>query len=83
MTKNKAKNRGIDSLLDYLDQQINGYYQKTGNYPQKIILSNLGHAKLFSELELEPILDNCWKNKKDNYKGILIEISNIEQINLE
>ena len=83
MTKNKAKNRGIESLLGYLDKEINAYYQKTGNYPSKIILSVPGLRKIFSELELEPTLDNSWKDKQDNYRGIKIEISNIEELKLE
>ena len=83
MTKNKAKNKDIESLLGYLDEKINGYYQKTGNYPKKIIMSPGGRTKLFFELELEPPLDNSWKDTKDNYRGIKIEISNIEQIKLE
>jgi hypothetical protein len=70
-------------ILDYLDEIINGYYQKTGNYPQKIIMSPRSKEKLFSELELEPPLDNSWKDKQDNYRGIKIEISNIEQLKLE
>jgi hypothetical protein len=83
MTKNKAKNRSMGGLLGYLDQQINGYYKKTGNYPKKIIMSPGSKEKLFSELELEPTMDNSWKDKQDNYRGIKIEISNIEEIKLE
>jgi len=84
MTKNKAKNKDIESLLGYLDEKINGYYQKTGSYPKKIIMSpGGGRTKLFSELELEPTMDNSWKDKQDNYRGIKIEISNIEEIKLE
>jgi hypothetical protein len=82
LTKNKAKNRDIVTFLEYLDQQINGYYQKTGNNPTKIILSASGRKKLFSELELET-LDNSWRNKKDNYRGIKIQTSNIEELKLE
>jgi hypothetical protein len=75
----------MGSLLGYLDQQINGYYKKTGNYPKKIIMCPGSKQKLFSELELEPTLDNCWFDKKEllNYRGIKIEISNIEEIKLE
>jgi hypothetical protein len=83
MTKKQGKNRGIESLLGYLDEQINGYYQKTGNYPIKLIISKETRDKIFAELNLEPTLDNCWFNKKDNYRNIKIEISNIEQIKLE
>jgi hypothetical protein len=83
MTKNKAKNRGMGTLLEYLDREIENFRKKTGNYPKKIILSEPGKKKIFSELELEPTIDNCWKDKQDNYRGIKIEISNIEQIKLE
>jgi len=83
MTKNKAGNEGIGSLLGYLDKQINGYYQKIRNYPKKIIMSPGSKEKLFTELLLEPDLTLSWFDKQDNYRGIKIEISNIEEIKLE
>lgn len=39
--------------------------------------------KLFAELLLEPTLDNCWFDKKDNYRNILIEIRDIDFLKLE
>jgi len=74
MTKNKAKNEGIGSLLGYLDERINGYYQKNNVWPGKIILSKESRDKIFAELLLEPTMDLCWFDKKDNYRGIKIEI---------
>ena len=83
MTKNKAKNGGMGTLLEYLDREINGFYQKTGNYPKKIIMSPGSKEKLFSELELGTDLSNSWKDTQNNYRGIKIKISNIEEIKLE
>lgn len=83
MTKNKAKNEGIGTLLEYLDREIELFRQKTGNYPKKIILSRLACEKVFFELELEPIMDNCWKDKQDNYRGISIYIKENVFIELE
>ena len=75
MTKNKAKNKGIGTVLDYLDNEIEKFYQKNGNYPKKIIISKDTKDKVFAELELEPIMDNCWKTEKGlNYRGIKFEI---------
>jgi hypothetical protein len=83
MTKNKAKNEVMGTLLGYLDREINNYYQRTGSYPKKIIMSPGSKEKLFTELLLEPDLTLSWFDKQDNYRGIKIEISNIEEIKLE
>ena len=82
MRQKQAKNRAIRTLLDLLDKSIEGFYQKTGNYPLKIIMNKIIKDKLFSELS-ELILDNSWRDFGDNYRGIKIEIYNIEQIKLE
>jgi len=74
MTKIKAGNKGIGTILDYLDDSINGFYQKNNNYPKLILMSKETKDKLFTELELEPIMDNSWFDTKNNYRGIPIEI---------
>jgi len=74
MTKIKAGNKGMGTMLDCLDSQINGYYQKNNNYPNLILMNKETKDKLFTELELEPIMDNSWYNTKNNYRGIPIEI---------
>jgi hypothetical protein len=61
-------------LLDYLDEMINGYYQKNNTYPTRIIMNKETKDKIFIELGLEPEIDNSWKDSKDNYRGIEIEI---------
>lgn len=62
-----------DKLLTYLDHLINDYYQNNNVWPGKIILSQETKDKIFEALDLET-LDNSWKDKRDNYKGIPIEI---------
>jgi len=83
MTKNKAGKGSMGVFLEYLDNQLEIYKQRNNNYPNKIIMSKKTKDKLFAELELEPTMDNSWVDKQDNYRGIKIEISNIEQIKLE
>lgn len=60
-------------ILDILDQKINGYYQLNKEYPNKIIMSQETKNKIFIELE-EIDINLSWKDKKDNYRGIKIEI---------
>ena len=63
------------SILKFLDEKIEGYYQKTGNYPSTIMISKEAEKKISAELNLETGLDLSWKeNKLSNYKGIKIEI---------
>jgi len=83
MRQKQVKNKVIRTLLDLLDESIEGFYQRTRNYPVKIIMNKTIKDKLFSELELEPKLDNSWRDTRDNYRGIKIEIHNIEQIKIE
>jgi hypothetical protein len=83
MTKNKTKKGGIGSLLGYLDNQIELFRQKNNNYPFKIIMNKETRDKIFTELENDIDISLSWKDKKNNYRGIKIEISNIEQIKLE
>jgi hypothetical protein len=71
------------NILDLLDEQISGFYQRTGNYPKKIIMSPGSKEKLFSELELGTDLSNSWADKKDNYKNIPIEVKDIDFLKLE
>lgn len=82
MKQKQIKNRTIQTLLDFLDKKIEEFYQKRGNYPKKIKISLPGQNKIFSELA-ELTLDNSWRDTQDNYRGIKIEINNIEDIKLE
>jgi len=71
------------NILSYLDEQIEGFKQKKEDYPSKIIVSKQVYDKIFSELELEPQMDCSWKDGKDNYRGIILEIKDIEFLKLE
>ena len=82
MRQKQAKNKVIRTLLDLLDESIEGFYKRTGNYPKKIKINVPGQKKIFSELA-ELTLDNSWRDSHDNYRGIKIEITNIEDIKLE
>lgn len=63
------------SILKFLDEKIEGYYQGKGNYPSTIFISKETEKKINAELNLETGLDLSWKeNKLNNYKGIKIEI---------
>jgi hypothetical protein len=83
MTKNKAKNKVIGTLLGYLDDRIEHFYQANKNYPTLIIVSKEAHDKIFEELALETDLSNSWYDKKDNYKNIKIKIQKVEGIELK
>jgi hypothetical protein len=84
MTKNKAKNEGMGTLLGYLDEKLNSYYQKNNLWPGKIIMSKEAKDKIFAELDLTGIKDNnSWYDTKDNYRGISIEIKDIDFLKLE
>ena len=77
MTKNKAKNKDIGTLIGYLEEEIEGFNLKNNDYPVKIFMNKETKDKLFTELELEPSMntEKCWKDKKElNYRGIPIEI---------
>lgn len=70
-------------ILPYLDKELENFKMRTGNYPAKIMVNKKIYDKIFAELE-EYYLDNCWKEKGDNYRGIELVIdNNIERINLE
>lgn len=70
-------------VLDYLDREIEYFKQKNNNYPAKIIMNKETKDKLFAEIEKENFITNSWKDRQDNYRGILIETSQEEQIKLE
>ena len=70
-------------MLDYLDQKIFKFRKKTGDYPTKIVMNKKTKDKIFEELKLGVTIDNCWIDKKDNYRNIKIEIKKIETIKLE
>jgi spore coat polysaccharide biosynthesis protein SpsF (cytidylyltransferase family) len=61
------------NILNLLDEKINGYFQKNNDYPAEIIMDKGTKDKIFEELNLIA-LDNSWKEKNDNYKGIKIVI---------
>jgi hypothetical protein len=83
MTKNKAGNEGIGDILGYLDREIETFRQNTGNYPNLILISKETKNKLFTELEKENFITNSWKDSRDNYRGIKIEIRDIDFLKLE
>jgi len=83
MAKDKAKNKGIDTLLEYLDDRIEKFYKMNNDYPARIILSKEAHDKIFAELALETDLSNSWYDKKDNYKNIKFLIKKVEGIELK
>jgi hypothetical protein len=62
------------NILNYLDNEIEKFRQANNDYPKLILMSKETKDKLFAELELEPIMDNCWFDTKNNYRGIPIEI---------
>ena len=62
------------TILEALDQKINGYYELNNNYPTLILMSKEIKDKVFEALEIEPKIDLCWTSKKDNYRGIEIQI---------
>lgn len=66
--------RQMNNILKLLDEKIEGYYQIKKDYPKNIIMNQEIKEKIFKELELAPKLDNCWIDKKDNYRGISIKI---------
>ena len=72
-----------ETILDFLDRELENFYQRTGNYPNKIIMNKKTKDKIFIELENEPVMDNSWKNKKDNYRGIFICLSKNQSLKLE
>ena len=71
------------SILELLDEKINGYYQKNNNYPNLIIMSKEVKDKIFAQLELEPEMNNSWRDTKNNYRGINIEIKENSFIELQ
>ena len=84
MNKNKVKNKGIGTLLGYLDREIEIFRQKNNDYPIKIIMSKETKDNIFTELDNHsPTIDMCWKDKKDNYRGIKIEIRDVDFLKLE
>jgi hypothetical protein len=81
--KNKAENKGIGTLLEYLDNQLELFRQKNNYYPNLILMSKETKDKIFAELDNYVVLDNCWFDKKDNYRNIPIEIRDIDFLKLE
>ncbi len=73
----------MNNLADFMDEIIGEYYNKNNNYPQKIIMNQLSYDKLILACR-EQEIDGCWIDKKEkNYKGILINITEIDEIKLE
>jgi len=83
MTKNKAKNKDIGTLIDYLEEEIERFKKKNNSWPGKIILNKETKDKLFTELELEPNIQGSWFDRKDNFRGIPIEIKKDVYIELK
>ena len=74
-----------NNILDYLDRELENFYKRTGNYPTKIIMNKKTEKKISIELKkCVGDLSNCWVDKNlKNYRGILITISEAEEIKLE
>lgn len=71
-------------ILQYLDEEIEKFRIRTGEYPTKIILSQKIKDKIFIELKTgRPSMDNCWTDSEDNYRGIIFKITNMEHIKLK
>ena len=71
------------NLPIYLDNLINAVYEKTNNYPTKIIMNEQTYNKLIAESK-EQDLNNSWIDfSNKNYKGIDIEMQEINTIKLE
>jgi hypothetical protein len=73
MTKGKVKNKDIGTILDYLDREIEIFRQRNNKYPKLILMNKETKDKIFVELDLIEMNDS-WRDNKDNYRGILIEI---------
>jgi hypothetical protein len=71
------------NILSYLDNEIESFRIRTGDYPSKIICNKSIYDNIFKELESEPTQDNNWIESKDNYRGIDFDIQEIERIKLE
>jgi len=72
-------------IFDYLDNYIELFKQKNGDYPAKIIMNKITHGKLIEEIDCAGmnLKESCWAEHKDNYRGIPIEIEEVEFIKLE
>jgi len=65
----------MKDILNYLDNQINIFYQEHKNYPEKILLNKITYDKLFQELDnCGSALEGCWKDSKETYRGISLLI---------
>jgi hypothetical protein len=63
------------TILTLLDNKIETFRQNKGDYSLKIIMSKETKDKIFAELKKSsPIIENCWIDKNDNYRGLPIEI---------
>jgi hypothetical protein len=64
----------MDNILDYLDDFIERQYKLTGDYPKFIELDEVGKERMKEAIKnSEPILDDCWTDFKNNYRGIKIK----------
>lgn len=73
----------MTNILNYLDNQINIFRLKNNNYPKVILMKKEIKDKIFEALDNDVVMDLCWKDRKDNYRGILIEIRDIDFLKLE
>ena len=70
------------NIIEYLDETLNNYYSKNNKYPSKIHMNQLAYNKLILTCN-EQDLKGCWIDKEEkNYKGILIDIQEIDEIKL-
>jgi hypothetical protein len=76
------KSSSSSKLADYLDSLIEAYFKGKKEYPSRIQMSEVTKNKLWEELKTEH-LDLSWYDQKIvNYKGILIEFINEQEIRL-
>ena len=63
-------------LLNYLDNQIELFWQKNEDYPKEILMNKETKSKLWAELKdgKEKKENNSWQNQKNNYRGIPVKI---------
>jgi hypothetical protein len=72
------------NILNYLDNQIEIFKQKNNEYPKQINMNQETKDRVFVELDKYlPIIDNCWIDFRDNFRGIYIAIKTDTFIEME
>lgn len=74
----------MSKLLAFLDEKIEKFRIKTGDYPKKITMTKQIYDKMIEDLSFLSYNEECgWVNKKDNYRGIEIIIEEIDSVRFE